>query len=184
MHKPVIAAVHGLCIGAALGMIAQCDLVVAADDARFGRLEGRIGHPGASELVPLIGTQWTKFLILTGELIDAHRAAEIGLVLTVEPAATLNERCAELARRIARMPRDGVMLNKACIDNVAEATGRGIGRLVGRPFDAITKTMAQQARAPDGRRFEDILRAEGMDGLKKARDLQYKGAWLRAREDK
>lgn len=183
MHKPVIAAVHGLCIGSALGMLAQCDLVVASDDARFGLIEGRIGQPGASELVPLIGAQWTKFLILTGELIDAYRAAEIGLILTVEPADVLQERCRALAVRIARMPRDGVLLNKACIDNVAEASGRYLGRMVGRPFDAMTKTMAQTARAPDGRRFADILKSEGMGGLKKARNQQYQEPWLQARKN-
>jgi enoyl-CoA hydratase/carnithine racemase len=180
MHKPVIAAVHGLCLGAGLGMLAQCDLVIAADDARFGLVEGRIGHPGASELVPLIGAQWTKFLIYTGELIDARRAAEIGLVLVVEPAATLQARSFELARRIAAMPREGTLLNKACIDAVAAAGGRAVGRMVGRPIDAMTKTMAQWACAPDGRRFADVLRSEGMDGLKAARDLQYRDAWLPA----
>lgn len=182
MHKPVIAAVHGLCLGSALGMLAQCDIVIAAEDTRFGLVEGRIGHPGASELVPLIGAQWAKFLILTGEMIDARRAVDIGLVLTVEPTETVHARGEELAARIARMPREGVLLNKACIDSVAEATGRAIGRLVGRPLDAITKTMARDAIAPDGRRFEDVMRAEGMEGLKQARDLQYKTPWLQARK--
>ena len=78
--KPIIAAVHGLCLGAGLGFIAQADIVIASDDAQFGLIEGRIGHPGAAELVPLIGAAWTKFLILTGELISATRAAQIGLV--------------------------------------------------------------------------------------------------------
>ncbi len=178
-HKPVIAAVQGLCLGTALGFIVQCDIVIAGDDARFGLVEGRIGHPGATDLVPVIGSAWTKFLILTGELIDAPRAAEIGLVLCVEPAANLLARTTELATRIARLPREGVLLNKAAITNVAEVTGRAAGRLVGRPHDAITKSMATHARAPDGRRFEDILKSEGMDGLKRARDQQFRGAWLK-----
>ena len=46
LHKPVVAGVHGLCLGTGLGFVAQCDLVVASDDARFGLIEGRIGHPG------------------------------------------------------------------------------------------------------------------------------------------
>ncbi|WP_163591191.1 enoyl-CoA hydratase/isomerase family protein, partial [Klebsiella pneumoniae] len=46
-RKPVIAAVHGLCLGTAMSFVAQCDFVLAAQDARFGLVEGRIGHPGA-----------------------------------------------------------------------------------------------------------------------------------------
>lgn len=179
MHKPVIAGVNGLCLGSAIGFIVQCDLVVAADDARFGLIEGRIGHPGASELVPVIGAQWTKFLIYTGELIDAGVAADIGLVLTVEPAAELHERVFELARRIASLPREGVLLNKASIDSMTDVMGRVAGRLVGRAIDVSTRGMAKYAKAPDGRLFDDILRNEGMAGMKAARDQQFTGSWLR-----
>lgn len=176
--KPVIAAVHGLCLGTALGFIAQCDFVIAADDARFGLIEGRIGHPGATDLVPVIGAAWTKFLIFTGEVIDAERAKEIGLVLTVEPAEQLLSRATDLAERLARMPREALGLNKAAIEAVLENAGRAAGRIAGRECDAVTKTAASAARAPDGRTFEDILRAEGMAGMKAARGQQYEGNWL------
>ncbi len=176
--KPVIAAVHGLCLGTALGFIAQCDFVIAADDTRFGLIEGRIGHPGATDLVPVIGAAWTKFLIYTGEIIDAARAERIGLVLTVEPAEQLLARASDLAERLARMPREALGLNKAAIEAVLESSGRAEGRIAGRARDAVTKTAASAARAPDGRRFEDILRTEGMEGMKKARELQYSAPWL------
>lgn len=181
LRKPVVAGVHGLCLGAGLGFMAQLDLVVAADDARFGLIEGRIGHPGGSEIVPLVGAAWAKFMILTGELLDAERAAEIGLVLTVVPRDVLDERVFDLARRIASLPREGTLLNKAAIDRMVEASGRTAGRLVGRTHDAMTKAMAAFARAPDGRRFEEIIAEEGVDGMKKARDQQFKGGWLTPR---
>ena len=170
--KPVIAAVHGLCLGTALGFIAQCDFVIAGDDARFGLIEGRIGHPGATDLVPVIGAAWTKFLIMTGEMIDAARAERIGLVLTVEPADQLLARATDLAERLARMPREALGLNKAAIEAVLESSGRAEGRIAGRALDAVTKTAASSARAPDGRRFADILRDEGMAGMKAARGQQ------------
>lgn len=176
--KPVIAAVHGLCLGTALGFVAQCDFVIAADDTRFGLIEGRIGHPGATDLVPVIGSAWTRYLIYTGELIDAWRAERIGLVLTVEPAADLLARATDLAERLARMPREALGLNKAAIEAVLENSGRADGRIAGRERDAITKTRASEARAPDGRKFEDILRDEGMSEMKAARDLQYTESWL------
>lgn len=181
MHKPVIAAVHGLCLGAGLGMLVQCDLVVASADARFGLIEGRIGQPGASELVPYIGSQWAKFLILTGELIDADTAKEIGLVLTVVAPDRLDARAGDLAERIAALPRESVLLNKACIDAMTDVMGRTAGRLVGRAIDTTTKGMGRYAKAPDGRTFEAILRADGVEGMKKARDTQFKGAWLEPR---
>jgi enoyl-CoA hydratase/carnithine racemase len=176
--KPVIAAVHGLCLGTAMGFVAQCDFVIAADDCRFGLIEGRIGHPGATDLVPVIGAAWTRYLIYTGEMIDAWRAEKIGLVLTVEPAADLLARATDLAERLARMPREALGLNKAAIEAVLENSGRAEGRIAGRARDAITKTAASAARAPDGRPFEEILRTEGMAGMKAARGQQYSENWL------
>lgn len=178
LHKPVIAAVHGLCLGAGLGFIAQCDIVLAADDARFGLIEGRIGHPGATEIVPLVGAAWAKFMMLTGEMISASRAAEIGLVLLTMPADLLLDRAFDLAWRIARLPREAVILNKAGIDKMIDVMGRASGRLVGRQQDAMTKDMARRARAPDGRTFDAILKSDGIEGVKRGRDAQFTGSWL------
>jgi enoyl-CoA hydratase/carnithine racemase len=178
VRKPVIAAVHGLCLGTAMGFVAQCDFVIAADDTRFGLIEGRIGHPGATDLVPVIGSPWTRYLIYTGEMIDAWRAESMGLVLTVEPAEHLIARATDLAERLARMPREALGHNKAAIEAVLETAGRADGRIAGRKQDAITKTMSSAARAPDGRLFEEILSTEGMAGVKAARAQQYSDNWL------
>lgn len=176
--KPVIAAVQGVCLGAGLGFLAQCDLVLAGDDARFGLPEGRFGHPGGAELVALIGQAWAKFLIFSGESIDAKRAASIGLALLVIDRTELLAAATELCERMARMPRETLCLNKTAIDSAGEAGGRSAGRLAGRAGDLVTKTKSQLARAPDGRLFEDILRAEGTQGLKQAQKQQYTDSWL------
>ena len=125
---PLIAAVHGYCLGAAMSLVASCDLVIAAASARFGLPEGRMGLIGASALVPIVGRQWTKFLIFTGELIDAEAARELGLVLSVEPDELLLERARDLAGRLTRMPRQAVLLNKRTVDAVADASGDAAGR--------------------------------------------------------
>jgi enoyl-CoA hydratase/carnithine racemase len=177
-RKPTVAAVGGLCLGSALGFLVQCDLVVASTAARLGLIEGRIGHPGAAELVPHIGLAWTKFLILTGELISGERAAEIGLALVAIPDKQFEEKAAALARRIAALPRDTTLLNKASANAVSEAMGVAAGRVAGRAHEALVRSMTHAALAPDGRTFERILVEEGIDGLKRARDLQYKGPWL------
>jgi enoyl-CoA hydratase/carnithine racemase len=175
---PIVAAVHGYCLGAGLLLAAACDLVIAGHSATFGFPEGRLGLIGASVLTPRIGRQWAKFLTLTGESISADRAREIGLVLTVEPDDELQDRVVDLARRIARMPREGVLLNRQSIDAVADAAGDAAARRTAIDSDAATLDAADRATAPDGRTFRSILDAEGIDGLKRARAAQYETNWL------
>ena len=160
---PVVAAVHGFCLGAGLTLAASCDLAVAAESARFGFPEGRIGLVGASSLVPVLGRQWAKFLMLTGESVDAHTALELGLVLAVEPDAELLARVTDLARRIARMPREAALANRRTIDAVADAAGDTAGRIGARAHDALTLAIAHHAPAPDRRSFPTIHASEAME---------------------
>jgi enoyl-CoA hydratase/carnithine racemase len=118
--------------------------------------------------------------MLTGELITARQASELGLVLTVEPDAELLDRVFDLAGRIARMPKVGVGHNRRAIDAVADAAGAAAARATAIPADASTLDAADGAAAPDGRTFRSIIEAEGMDGLKRARAAQYVEPWLRA----
>jgi len=175
---PIVAAVHGYCLGAAVSLVASCDLVIAAEGARFGYPEGRMGLVGATAIVPVVGRQWAKFLILTGELISARQACAIGMVLTVEPDDRLAERTHDLAARLARMPRDAALLNRRAIDAVADAGGDAAGRIAAVAADTVTASMAAYATAPDGRTFRSIIDDEGMDGLKAARQAQYHTPWL------
>ena len=147
-------------------MVASCDLVLASESARFGLPEGRIGLVGATALVPAIGRQWAKFLMLTGENITASRACQIGLVLIVEPDDELMSRARDLAYRLARLPRQAVLLNRRAVDAVAEASGDAAGRAAGLAADAVTLANSGRATAPDGRSFREIIDTEGMDGLK------------------
>ena len=90
---PVIARVNGYCIGGALELAAACDLRIAADHARFGMPEVRLGIPSVIEaaLLPrLMGAGRARWLLLTGELIDAAEALRWGLVERVVHAATLD----------------------------------------------------------------------------------------------
>ena len=176
---PIVAAVHGYCLGAALQLVASCDLVVASEDARFGVPEGRIGLVGAGPLVPIVGRQWAKFLILTGELIDAARAREIGFVFAVERDDELLERARDLARRLTRLPREASLLNKRNVDAVADAAGDAAGRVADAARAVITLSNSARATAPDGRTFREIIESEGVEGMKSARAAQYETPWLR-----
>ncbi len=178
-RKPIIAAVHGFCLGAGLSFIAQCDIVIAADDAEFGLPEGRMGLGGVFPLFNIVGPAWAKFLIMTGERINARRAAEIGLVLTVLPRGELAERAGELARRIAMMPKEGVALNKASINRVADVSGNDAAREAGVAMEPLIASAARTARAADGRMFRTIIAEEGLKGMIAARDGAYGSSWLR-----
>jgi enoyl-CoA hydratase/carnithine racemase len=90
---PVIARVNGYCIGGALELAAACDLRVAADHARFGMPEVRLGIPSVIEaalLARLMGAGRARWLLLTGELIDAAEALRWGLVERVVAAQGLD----------------------------------------------------------------------------------------------
>lgn len=176
---PVIAEVHGFCLGAGLVLAHSCDLVIASEGARFGFPEGRLGLVGIAPLVSTVGRQWAKYLMLTGEIIDAGKALELGLVLSVEPDDELHERTLDLAFRIARMPRSGVASNRRTIDAVADAGGDTESRRVSLDFDALTLNESDQATAPDGRTFRHIIDTEGLAGMKRARAEQYTTNWLR-----
>lgn len=108
-RKPVIAAVHGWCIGAGLDLVAACDLRLCSADARFSLREARVAMVadlGSLQRLPrIIGDAATRELALTAKDIDAPRALQLGLVSQVleSPAALLEAARAE-ARRIAALP--------------------------------------------------------------------------------
>ncbi len=106
---PVIARIRGYCLGAGLEVAAACDLRVAAEDARFGMPEVRLGIPSVIEaaLLPrLVGMGRARELVLTGAPMAASEALAIGLVERLVPAARLDEAVEDwLAALLAAEPR-------------------------------------------------------------------------------
>ncbi|MGH7042550.1 MAG: enoyl-CoA hydratase [Acetobacteraceae bacterium] len=104
LPKPVIARVHGIATAAGCQLVATCDLAVAAETARFATPGVNIGLFCSTPMVALtraVGRKAAMEMLLTGELIRAARAREIGLVNRVVPEAALDEEVARLAGTIA-----------------------------------------------------------------------------------
>jgi enoyl-CoA hydratase len=104
--RPTIAAVNGYALGGGCELALACDLRIASEAARFGQPElglGIIPGAGATQRLPrIVGMGWAKYLIFTGEIIDAKQALAIGLVTAVTPAAQLQIRARELAKKVLR----------------------------------------------------------------------------------
>jgi enoyl-CoA hydratase len=100
---PVIAAVHGAAVGAGLGLAASCDLIVAADDAKFGLPEISVGvMGGAKHLARLVPQGMVRLMYLTGELVDATALQPFGGIVKIAPSNELLDTALGLARSIAR----------------------------------------------------------------------------------
>lgn len=102
--RPTIAAVNGFAVGGGCELALACDIRVASETASFGQPElnlGIIPGAGATQRLPrVIGLGRAKHLILTGEIIDAARALEYGLVTAIAPAGELMARARDIAQRI------------------------------------------------------------------------------------
>ncbi|MFK4068466.1 enoyl-CoA hydratase/isomerase family protein [Streptomyces sp. NPDC029674] len=102
--KPTLAAVRGYCVGGGAQLAGACDLRFADEGASFGVTPAKLGivYPASStrRLVSLVGPATAKYLLFSGELIDAERALRTGLVDEVLPAGELDKRVAEFTRTL------------------------------------------------------------------------------------
>jgi enoyl-CoA hydratase len=122
--KPVIAAINGYCLGGGNELAMGCDLRIAADSAKFGQPEVKLGiipgFAGTQRLSRLIGKGRAKEMIFTGEMIDADQACRIGLVNRVVAKDCLMEEAKALAMQMCDKSASAISLSKEAIDNGLE----------------------------------------------------------------
>jgi len=122
LTKPVVAAVNGIAYGGGFLLAQQCDLVLAAEHARFAVSEAKLGRgaPWAAPLSWLIPPRVAMQLLVTGDPISAQRAHEVGLVNEVVPAARLHDAAQSLGERIAANAPLSVAAAKATVRLMAQ----------------------------------------------------------------
>jgi enoyl-CoA hydratase len=124
-RKPVVAAVAGFALGGGCELAMQSDIVIAADTAKFGQPEIKLGVipgiGGTQRLAHAVGKAKAMDLILTGRMMDATEAERSGLVARVVPAASLMDEAMRVAETIANMSLPSVLAGKEAINRAFES---------------------------------------------------------------
>lgn len=163
LPQPVIAQVHGVASAAGCQLVASCDLAVAADTARFATPGVNIGLFCSTPMVALsrnVSRKHAMEMLLTGDLLPAARAAEIGLVNRVVPAAGLADAALALAQQISSKSPLTVKIGK-------EAFYRQLEMPLAQAYDYASRVMTENMLARDAE--------EGIDAFIEKRDPKWEG---------
>jgi enoyl-CoA hydratase len=140
LPKPVIAQVHGWCVGGGTDLALCSDLIFMAEDATIGYPPARIyGVPTTMMWVYRLGLEHAKQFLLSGDAIDAQTAHRIGLVSRVLPADRLAEETERYAARFQNIPGNQLALNKMLINQAFENMGLRTTQMFGTFFDGVTR---------------------------------------------
>ncbi len=148
MRKPVIAAVAGFALGGGCELAMQCDLIIAADNAKFGQPEIKLGVipgiGGTQRLTRAVGKAKAMDLILTGRMMDAQEAERSGLVARIVPLASLVEEAVKIAETIASMSLPSVLAAKEAVNRAFETSLAEGVRFERRVFHSLFATADQK----------------------------------------
>lgn len=126
LGKPLIAAIHGYCLGAGMEFAMACDFRIAAEGAKFGYPEANIGAAitcGSLKLLPqLIGISRAKEMVFTSRMFDSEEALQFGLVNKVVPQIELDKEATHLAKQIAKNNPEMIRLMRSIMDFSSEAS--------------------------------------------------------------
>ena len=166
--KPVVAGIHGFCVGGGTDLVLCADQIIAAEDVRFGYPPSRVwGTPTTALWVYRVGLERAKRLLLTGDAIDGAEAARIGLVGKSVPPARLDEEVDGLARRMAELPVNQLTMLKLLVNQTFENMGLRTTQLLGTWFDGAAR------HTPEGVAWLDVAKREGFREAVRRRDAPF-----------
>ncbi len=168
LSKPVIAGVHGYCIAGGTDLAMHCDIIIAADDSQIGFPPVRsMGTPPTHMWTYMVGPQWAKWFLLTGESVSGTRAEELGLVWKSVPGEGLDAAVEDLARTMARIPWELLAANKSIVNKAMDLMGRTTLQHIAAETDAIAH------QAPIVKEFSRMAREEGLKSALEWRDSPF-----------
>jgi len=171
MNKPVIAAVQGHVLGGGCELVMLCDLTVAADNATFGEPEVRFSSVGPAIVMPMIiGYKKARELLYFGDQIDAQMALSLGMINRVVPLAELPEASLRYAKRLSLISPEALYATKRAVNRGADAAGFRTALYAG--LDAVGPLYATDTEL--GRKFREIVAAEGVPAAVRWRAAQFK----------
>ena len=138
--KPVIAQVHGYCVGGGTDFALCSDLIVCAEDCRIGYPPARVwGSPTTAMWMYRLGLERSKRILLTGDPLDGRRAVEWGLASECAPADEIDDAGMALARRVAQLPKNQLHMMKLLVNQAFEQMGLHTTQLVGTLLDGAAR---------------------------------------------
>ena len=163
--KPVIAQVHGWCVGGGSDFALCADLVVASEDAQIGTPYSRMWGAYLSGMwIYRLGLTRTKFHALTGRPLSGRAAAEAGLINEAVPFAELGPRVASLAEELARIPSSQLAAMKLIVNQAYENMGLASTQTLGPILDGLMRN------TPEAREWIARAEAEGVRAVVEERD--------------
>ncbi len=179
LAKPIVVQVHGYCLAGATDLALSCDMVIAAENTVFGLPDVRGIESVESHMwTYLVGPQWAKRMMMTGDPIDGNTAERIGLILKAVPADKLDEEVRTLAGRIANVPLELLMPHKALINKVMAMMGHGVAQQL------ATDTVVITHHSEANRRFREISEKEGLRAALQWRDGPFGDYTARPKKQK
>lgn len=166
--KPVIAQVHGWCVGGGTDLALCSDLIFMAEDAHIGYPPARVwGEPTTMMWVYRLGLEHAKRLVLTGESLTGVEAERLGLASKAVPAAQLADTVDAMAAKLATIPLNQLVMSKLLVNQAYENMGLRTTQMLGTVFDGIAR------HTPEGIAWRDMAMKEGFREAVRRRDAPF-----------
>jgi enoyl-CoA hydratase len=166
--KPVIAKVHGWCVGGGTDMALCSDLIYMAEGAQIGYPPARVwGEPTTVMWVYRLGLEHAKRLMLTGQSLTGVEAERLGLASAAVPAAELDSTVDEMAKRLVTIPSNQLAMSKLLVNQAYENMGLRTTQMMGTFMDGVAR------HTPEGVAWRDLAMQEGFREAVRRRDAPW-----------